>query len=68
MQVSSIKLSLIDCDQTVQAKTDLDDTQNNALSSFIERIKEELVTGETATLEIEGHEKSPVRFEITQAV
>lgn len=66
--MNKIKISLIDNDQTVQAKTDLDDTQNNTLSAFIERIKEELVTGETALLEIEEQEKNSLRFEITQAV
>lgn len=66
--MNKIKISLINNDQTVQAKTDLDDTQNNTLSNFIERIREELVTGETALLEIEEREKSSLRFEITQAV
>lgn len=66
--MTKFKISLINSDQAVQAKTDLDDTQNKAFSSFIERIKEELVTGETALLEIEEHDKSSLRFEITQAV
>jgi len=66
--MNTIKIALINNDQAVQAKTDLDDTQNNALSSFIQRVKEELVTGETAFLEIEGLEKSSLRFEITQAL
>ena len=63
--MNTFKLSLINSDQAIQARTDLDDTQ---FSSFIKRVKEELVTGETATLEIEGYEKSSLRFEITQAV
>jgi len=66
--MNKIKISLINNDQTVQAKTDLDDTQNNMFSSFIERVREELVTGETALLEIEEQEKKSLRFEITQAL
>ena len=66
--MNTIKIALINNDQAVQAKTDLDGTQNNAFSSFIERVKEELVTGETALLEIEEHEKNSLRFEITQAL
>jgi len=66
--MKKIKISLIDNDQTVRAKTDLNDSKNNAFSSFIERIREELVTGETALLEIEEKNKNSLRFEITQAV
>ena len=66
--MNTFKLSLINSDQAIQARTDLDDTQNKSLSSFLEKMKEQLVTGETALLEIEGQEETPLRFEITQAV
>ena len=66
--MNRIKISLINNDQVVQAKTDLDDSQNNAFSLFIQKIRDELVTGETALLEIESQEKNSLKFEISQAV
>lgn len=66
--MNDIKISLINGDQAIQAKTSLDDKQNKSLSTFIGKLKEQLVTGETALLEIEEPEKNSIRFEITQAL
>lgn len=66
--MNNIKISLINGDQAVQAKTDLNNAQNKSFPPFIERLKVQLVTGETALLEIENMEKSSLRFEITQAL
>lgn len=65
-----IKLSLIDNDYAVQASGDLDLSEklNVVFTKFIERLREELVTGQTATLEIEGLAEKPVSFIIAQAV
>ena len=64
----NIKISLIDNDYVVRAETDLDQNGNNDLfSRFIRQIKEELVTGQTAYLEIDDTQTEPVTFEICQA-
>ena len=66
--MKKIKMSLFDNDQAVQAKTDMNfnDSQKELLTTFIRQINEELVTGATALLEIEGLQNDPVTFEITQ--
>ena len=64
----NMKISLIDNDYVVQAKMDL--VQNgpaDLFRKFVKQIKEELVTGQTAYLEIEDARKDPITFEITQA-
>ena len=64
----NIKISLIDNNYVVQAKTDLTQTgQEDPLSKFIEQVKEEMVTGQTAFLQIEDSKKDPITFEISQA-
>ena len=67
--MKKIKMSLFDHDHAVQAKTDInfDNNQEEMLTAFIRQINEELVTGSTAFLEIEGLQKDQVTFEITQA-
>jgi len=65
----NIKFSLIDNDYVVQAKTDvIQNGQDDTFRNFIEQIKEELVTGQTAYLEIEDPENDLVTLEISQAV
>ena len=66
--MKKIKMSLFDNDHAVQAKTDMnfDHNQKEMLTTFIRQINEELVTGATALLEIEGLQNDPVTFEITQ--
>lgn len=65
-----IKLSLIDNDQSVQAMTDLNfnKKEDKKFSRFIEQLKEELVTGQTAVLEIDGLSSKPVIFSITESM
>jgi hypothetical protein len=67
--MKKIKMSLFDHDHAVQAKTNMnfDDNQKEMLATFIKQIHEELVTGATAFLEIEGLQHDQVTFEITQA-
>ncbi|UCD88958.1 MAG: hypothetical protein JSW04_10955 [Desulfobacterales bacterium] len=65
----NIKISLIDNDYVVQAKTDVaQDGQDDTFRNFLEQIKEELVTGQTAYLKIEDPKKDLVTLEISRAV
>ena len=62
----NMKISLIDNDYVVRAKTDLSGNEkDNALIRLIQNITEEFVPGETAYLEIEGFKKNPITFEIS---
>lgn len=64
----NIKLSLIDNDFVVRAKTDIEqNSQDEPLRRFIQQMKDELVTGQTAYLEIEDSQTEIMTFEITQA-
>jgi hypothetical protein len=65
-----IKLSLIDTDQAVQAMTDLNinDKEDKNFSKFVEQLKEELVTGQTAFLEIEGLLNKPVVISLAESM
>jgi hypothetical protein len=65
-----VKLSLIDTDQSVQAMADLDfnEKEDKNFSRFIEQLKEELATGQTAILEIEGLLIKPVAFSIAESM
>ena len=64
----NMKISLIDNDYVVRANTDLvQNGRDDPFRKFVKQIKEELVTGQTAYLEIEDDQKDPVTFEITQA-
>ena len=63
----TIKLSLIDHDFVVQAKTDLDlEGKEDLFRKFFREIDEELVTGKTAYLEIEGPENQSYTFEVSK--
>ena len=66
--MSHIRMSLIDNDFVIQAKTDIDidSIQNRELMEFFNRLKEELVIGETEFLTIEGLQKEPVNFRISE--
>lgn len=64
----SMKISLIDNDYVVRAKTDLAQKgQGDPFRNFVKQVQEELVTGQTAYLQIEDGSKDSVTFEITQA-
>ncbi len=66
--MKDLKISLKDCDYVVRAKTDLGMNWNNdAFGRFFKDINEELITGQTAYLEITGSEMDPIRFEITKS-
>lgn len=63
-----MKISLIDNDYVVRAKMDLvQNGPDDLFREFVQQIKEELVTGQTAYLEIEDALKDPITFEIIQA-
>jgi len=63
--MSSIKMELVDNDYVVKAKTELVlNGIDDSLGKFFRLIKEELITGETAFLEIEGHDMKPITLEI----
>ena len=66
--MKNLKLSLINNDYSIQAHTDLNFSEHamNNFVDFLNDIKEELVTGQTAYFEIEGAEKEPVIFTISQ--
>ena len=65
--IKRIKIELLDNDRVVRAKTDLGfNGISESLGKFVRQIKEELVTGETAFLEIEGSDMESVTFEICQ--
>ncbi len=62
-----MKISLIDNDSVVQAKTDLAlSGQENPLRKFFQQITEELIPGQTAFLEIEDSTTDSITFEISQ--
>ncbi len=59
----TLKISLVDNDYVVRAKTDL--LMNGEYEKFIQFLKEideELITGKTAHLEIEGPEMDLIYF------
>ncbi len=63
----NIKFALIDNDDVVQAKTDFVlEGQDNPFRKFLQEIKEELLPGQTAYLEIEDSDQDPITFEISQ--
>jgi len=62
----NMKISLIDNDYVVQAKTDLAlNGKNETFRNFLQEIKEELLPGQTAYLEFENSETDPITFEIS---
>jgi len=65
--MKNIKIELVDNDHVVRAKTDFGLNGNDeSFVKFVRRIKEELVTGETAFLEIEGSGMDHITFEISR--
>lgn len=66
--MKTIRISLVNNDQVVQATKDLNlnESSDYSFAAFIHRIREELVTGETAYLEIEGLQKDSLTFAISQ--
>lgn len=66
--MNRIKMSFIDNDYAVRASTDVGaEDEQTRLSSFLEQIKEELVTGNTAYLEIEGLNGKSITLSIAEA-
>ena len=64
--MKNIKIELVDNDHVVRAKTDLGLNGNDdSFGKFVRQIKEELVPGETAFLEIEGSDMAPITLEIS---
>ena len=65
--MGDLKFSLIDNDFVVNAKTNfsIHDDADFAFAKFLREIEEKLVTGETASLEIEGLHDNPVTFTIS---
>ena len=64
--MESIKLSLRDNDQVVRAKSAFTlNGHEDPLKRFLQKIREEMIPGQTAYLEIEGIEGSPLTFEIS---
>lgn len=65
----SIKIALIDNDQAVRAKVDLSQNgQDDLFGTFLRQIKQEMVAGETAYLEIEDSKTDSITYEISQFV
>ena len=63
----NLKIALIDNDHVVRAKTDLSEKgQEDSFRNFIRQVREELVPGQTAYLEIEDSTTDPITFEISQ--
>ena len=61
------RIALIDNDYVVQAETDLAlNGKNETFRKFFQDIKEELLPGQTAYLEIEDSESDPITFEISR--
>ncbi|MDZ7833819.1 MAG: hypothetical protein U5L07_18920 [Desulfobacterales bacterium] len=67
--MNRIKMSFIDNDYAIKASADVAaEDGKTGLSSFLELIREELVTGDTAYLEIEGLNGKSITFSIAEAV
>jgi hypothetical protein len=67
--MGALKMSLVDNDYVTQAETNLSLNQDvmDKISSFLVRMKEELVTGQSAYLHIQGAEKDSIILEIAQS-
>ena len=66
--MKNLRISFFDSDYVEQAQTELDFSGNHgsSLAEFVSQLKQELVPGQTAYFEIEGFQKDPLTFEITQ--
>jgi hypothetical protein len=62
----NMKIALIDNDCFVRAKTDFDPNgKNESFKKFFHQVKEELLPGQTAYLEIKDSGTDPITFEIS---
>jgi hypothetical protein len=66
--MKNLTISFLDSDHVEQAQTELDfsNNQGSALAEFVSHLKKEMVPGQTAYFEIDGFQKDPLTFEITQ--
>ncbi|MBS3809385.1 MAG: hypothetical protein KGY38_04440 [Desulfobacterales bacterium] len=66
--MSRIRMSFINNDFETRAAADFDlsDNQGSGFADFLDRIREDLETGETAWLEIEGMNR-PVRLTVSES-
>jgi hypothetical protein len=63
----NMKIALIDNDYSVRAKTDFDPNgKNESFKKFFHQIKEDLLPGQRAYLEIKDPGADPITFEISQ--
>ncbi len=63
----TMKIALIDNDFVVRAKTDLaSNGQESPFRKFLQQLKEELLPGQKAYLEIEDSKADSITFEISQ--
>ena len=61
----NIKIEFVDNDQVVRARTDVTlEGSDDPVFKFLQQLKEELLPGETAFLEIEGLDANAITFEI----
>ena len=67
--MKNVKFSLINNDFSVEADADIDfhDNQDVKLADFLTRLSEQLETGETAMVEIDGLDR-PVKFTVEESV
>jgi hypothetical protein len=62
----NMKIALIDNDCFVRAKTDFDPNgKNESFKKFFHQVKEELLPGQRAYLEIKDSGTDPITFEIS---
>jgi hypothetical protein len=62
----NMKIALIDNDCFVRAKTDFDPNgKNESFKKFFHQVKEELLPGQRAYLEIKNSGTDPITFEIS---
>ena len=62
-----LQLSLIDNDYVVRAKTDINlKGSDDNVARFLRDINEELITGKTVFLKINGPESEPIVLEVTK--
>jgi len=67
--MTDLKMTLVDNDYKIQAEADLDVKRDmlNEFKAFVSRIKEELVTGQTACLVIEGEDDSALQLSVSMS-
>jgi hypothetical protein len=65
--MNSLRMSLVDNDYVVRARTDLDLNGNDdRFAGFLKSVHEELVTGKTALLKLESSETGPITLEVSK--